>query len=304
MFEYPVLASQGKNISLVSVPKYSKKFFTDVSMIENTTSPMANGSKEVIGLADALECIASAERTLKDMSCHPRDLSMIVVDAKALEKMDVMLLRLPNRQPNLNDREGSIQAREEASISVELAKQIKPLAAQIRAETVSAEEVYQALTKTPNPDLARKLLVGTLRSESVVTHAREVLIAGDAEVMGKISIPARDPQYLKVKITQLDCQKHSVTAMIVKFNEPSEIFSANEFGLKTLSIRVADSAYFFLLHQTSALAIPVDVTVVLDLAISSKGFAYSGSLVSVKDSHQLATRLQSTMNERSKSLFD
>jgi hypothetical protein len=273
-------------------------------MIEHKAFPLVTSSREVIAMSDALECIAAAEKTLREVSSHPRDLSQVVVDAKALEEVEIMLLRLPNRQMDISGQDGKAQTEEEVAVSVSLAKQIKPLIAQVRAATVSAEEIFQSLTKFPNPDHARRLFVGALKSEATISHANEVLITSSSEDAGKISIPAKNPQNLKIRLIKLDSEKNNVVAQLVGINSASEIFAATDIGYKTVSVDVVDSSHFFLLHQASALKMPVDVTAVLDLAISGKGYGYSGSLVSIKDASQLAIRLQTLMTERVKSLFE
>ncbi len=299
----PDIDPQKNHVSMISVPKHTKKLVTDSDMIEQKTSPKVITNSEVVRLKDAVESLIAAERTLRDLSSHPRDMSAVVVSAESLRKLDLMLVRIPSRQKNLGDDELS-KIKEEAAISVELSKKIKPLVKRISSEEISADELYQAITNDPNPDLARRLLVGATKSQSTVIYDNDILIPSAEEVVGKIALPSKQVHHMRIKVMQLDCERQTVVGKLMQLNESSSIFSPADLGIRSFPVRVPDNNNFFLLSQASALGSPVDVALVIELSVAYRGYSYSGNLISIKDAPKLALKLQSSMNERTNTLFN
>lgn len=304
MRDYPRASAAGTHVSLVATPVYPQAFRIDTMKIEALTRPPVDPSLEIVPLSEALEALAAAERTLLSLHCHPRDLTTTAVDAELLQRLDVMLLRRSGRQARLGQPDNREIAAEESALNAEIVGRVAPIAKRIRANQISAEDVVKELNSQRLPDVARKALFTTLKSKATVLQDKNVVLAPDDESNGKISVPGRYPQAINVKVLHADFENNSMECRLHGFHGETSLLSSDDVGVKSLSIRVPDRDYFFLLNQAAALDMTVSVTAVLDIVIGAKGFGYKGRLINIKDAPSLAQKLQLSIVERSKSLFD
>lgn len=304
MRDYPIAKARGLHVSLESAPSSPRTCFIDPTKIMAQFFPTPNAATEVVVLSDAIDSIKSAAGVLYNFNTHPRDVSLVAVDAKALRALNVLLIRSTERQLDLGDPDGSEKAISEARVSLEIAEYVQPIAKEIRTNTATAENVYAALQSHPNPEAARRSLIGTLRTQSTVVHGTEILAKPSQDFAGKVSIPSREPQQLQVRVVNLDYENNCVEARLTRVEAPSKIFREMDKDVKMLKIYVTDSSLFFLIGQAAALGLPVSITAMLDLTVSAKGFAYTGSLVCIKNPVEFSKHLQQTANERARSLFD
>ena len=304
MRNYPIAKSRGLHVSLESTLSVPTPYSIEPTKIMAQTYPSFEPTTEVVELSDAIDCLNSAAKTLKNFNTHPRDVSLIAVDANALKGLNVMMLRSTRSQTDLGDPDGSGQANSEAQISSEIAGYVRPLVDAIRARTAVAEDIYESLLNHPSPDSARSILVGALKTQATILHGKEVLASPSPEANLRVSIPSRHPQQLEVRIVHLDYENNCIEARLAKLEAPSRIFSAKDPGVKMLSITVRDGSLFFLIAQAAALGVPVSITANFSLGVSSKGFNYSGTLISIKDPTEFARHLQRIANERAIALFE
>ncbi|WP_290965903.1 hypothetical protein [Hydrogenophaga sp.] len=250
-------------------------------------------SLHITPLATVLELLASTEKSLGALHCHPVDLTSVGVETASLAQLQLVVVRKEERQRRIDAPDVAHAAAEELDIARQISTRVKPLADNIRQHVTTSESAMKVLLQEHNPTHARKLLLAHLRSPVTILLDHEVLTNGaDDDSAGSCTVKGEKSHELVVDVLSTDREKSMLVARLLKVESACELFKNNDVGVQTLQLSVHDQDSFFILCQCAALGLAVGVTVSVDVGITLRSFQYRATLLSIKDKSPLVQRLK------------
>lgn len=130
---------------------------------------------EYLTVEQLINSLRATEADMKSASAHPPGAVVRLIDAAAVRELRLYEFRQESSQQDLTERNDVQEVTaEERKQAAKAARIVDQLHGRLRRETLSAEEIYRELDRSPRPDITRRLLTRDIVNDVVADDGRVV----------------------------------------------------------------------------------------------------------------------------------
>lgn len=243
-----------------------------------------------------------AVKQLQLLNTHPGDATLIGFLPDQVAALELVMVRTDRKQKDWTEIELPAITEMEAAVTHAALDRMRPAIKKARKNSLSAEELMQALTGEPDMKIARERFL-TQSGQSVSIRDNEnVLALPNAAALPKRYL-AKEPYTFTVAVESTDRVASSVRLLLVDKLPPEELFLEHDVGVRTIITSVKDSSDIKLLALCMANQVSVHVKVALSITIGGSGLSYTANLISILNPALALATVKQVMTADSNELF-
>lgn len=278
-----------------------KKFVSPIE-IYMTETVSVNTPQKILPVADFIELLKKAARSLKSLNTHTGDATLIGLPSAQVEDLEVVMARVERKQKDWIDKDLVVEAESEAFETRAAMARLLPIVTKARNGELSAEELLAALNSEPNPRVARERFLAQRGEAITLRDENEILASASFSALPKSYRSAKSRQ-LKGRVTIVDTPASSICFLLVDDFPADDLFHPTDTGYRTILLQSNDADSLSLLGLCAACSIEVVLELATSVNISGAGLAYSGTIVRVMDQDVVSAAIKEALQNRFSGLF-
>lgn len=193
--------------------------------------PKDTNNQKFTAVSDVVAALNNAKNSLLKSSPHPAGNCTVAVDTKAVESLNLVLVRTPSKVPDLISTSVSEQAAVETDIGKKAANIAQTAIKRHFDKKLSGEDYIKLLQKSPMPSVTKEVIKSAQRGDPPISGT-----AGNYSNQFSKSLPSslqcEKPQTLKVKLEGINPSGTLFTCNVTDAGNHAEFWA----GFSTMRI--------------------------------------------------------------------